>query len=237
MKTGVLTPFSFGSDERAAANGPTVARLPAKAASRSANTSGSTRFGSSEPRKPAITPDLREPLRHERLAEVGPADRDRERRPRDVGDERVPGRAAAVRDAPAADAVVGDVGPVAKPAEDRLDVGDLLRAVDPDQAARAAVPARVVGEHGVALADDPHRLRERQHVAAVPAEPVHVDHGGPAGGRRRAGRERQGRGERRPVGRGDRHVLAREGAGGGGERERPDDREQQEERACHGGEG
>ncbi len=56
MKTGVLTPFSAGRDERAAANGRTVARFPAKAASRSANTSGSTRFGSSEPRKPAMTP-------------------------------------------------------------------------------------------------------------------------------------------------------------------------------------
>ena len=60
-KTGVLTPFSFPIDERAAANGVMLARFPANAASRTAKTSGSTRFASSAPRKPAMTPLLARP--------------------------------------------------------------------------------------------------------------------------------------------------------------------------------
>ena len=61
MKTGVFTPFRAGSDERAAANGRTGAMLPAYAASRIASTSGSMRFGSSEPMKPAMTPVFASP--------------------------------------------------------------------------------------------------------------------------------------------------------------------------------
>ena len=61
MNTGVFTPLSAGRDDLAAVKGPTVERFPAKAASRSANTSGSTRLGSSDPRKPAMTPVLASP--------------------------------------------------------------------------------------------------------------------------------------------------------------------------------
>ena len=142
---------------------------------------------------------LREPLREERVAEVDPAHRDLERGPRNTGRERVPRRAAAVGDAPAADPRVGDVRPVAQPREDRLHVGDLLRAVDPDQPARLPVPARVVGEHGEAVADA-HLLGDRERARAVAAEAVHEDHRRPAAGRRRAVGQRQRRGERRPVG-------------------------------------
>ena len=217
MKTGVLTPFRAGSDERAAANGSDRREAPGVGGVADREHLGVDALRVERAEEAGDHAGLREPLREERVAEVGPAHRDLERGPRHAGRERVPRRAAAVGDAPAADPRVGDVRPVAQPGEDRLHVGDLLRAVDPDQPARLPVAARVVGEHGDSARRCPSAWATASPVLArSAAEAVHEDHRRPAAGRRRAVGQRQRRGERRPVGGRDRHVLLGERAGGPG---------------------
>ena len=143
MKTGVVTEPSFERLERSAAHGSTAAAFPAKAAPARASSDGSRRSAGSSRREPSDDPGLHETLRHERRVEVGPRLDRHDRGPRDAGDERVEDRAAAVRDAPGADLRVGDVRARGEPVADRADVRDLARAVDPDEPARLAVPARV----------------------------------------------------------------------------------------------
>ena len=182
---------------------------------------------------------LREPLRGEGLTQIGPADRDLERSPRHPRGERVPARAAAVRHAPPADACVRDVGPIAQPGEDGSDVRDLLRPVDPDQAARLAVPASVEGEDDVALAD-PHRRRGRETDGPGLPEAVHEDHRRPAAARRCAVRDRQRRRDRSAVRGCDRHLLAKEGSCRPGHDEGGEECKQRDQRASegrHGAEG
>ena len=218
----------------------TAARFPANAASRSASTSGSTRFGSSAPRKPAITPDFARPCGSERLTQVGPADRDLERRPRHPRDERVPGRAAAVRDAPAADASVRDVGAVAQPGEHgarrrRSPSGRRSRSGRPTRRARGRRRrARRIARRC------PSPAQPRGRPPGLP-EAVHEDHS-------RASR----RSARGPFGtvsvaamasavrRCDRHVLAKGGCrrpcGGEGDEE-CEERDQRASAGRHGAEG
>ena len=71
----------------------------------------------------------------------------------------------------------------AEPGEHRLDVADLLRAVDADQPTRLAVAACVVGEHCVPVAREESALSDRVHVLARAAETVKEHEGGPAGRR------------------------------------------------------
>ena len=195
MKTGVLLPFRAGSDDRAAANGPTVDEVPGERRVAECEYLGLDPLRVERAEEACDHSCLREPLWDDGLPKVRPADRDLERGPRHPCDERVPGRAAAVGHAPPADAPVRDVGPVAQPGEHRADVGDLLRAVDPDQAAGLAVPAGVEGEHDVALADAHSRGREADRPGLP--EAVHEDHRRPAAARRRAVREGQRRRESR----------------------------------------
>ncbi len=120
-----------------------------------ASSDGSRRVSRDRAREPGDEAGLHETLRHERGEEIGPRlDRDH-RGPRHAGDERVEDRAAAVGDAPGADPRVGDVRPRGEPVVYRARVGDLARAVDPDEAAGLAVSARVEGEDGVALPVNP----------------------------------------------------------------------------------
>ena len=110
---------------------------------------------------------LEQALRDESVVEVGPRLHHLDGRPRHARGERVPDRAAAVRDAPGADPRVGDVGPVAQPLEDGARVRDLARPVDRDQPARRAVAAGVERQDGVLLADEPEALGHRVHVLAL----------------------------------------------------------------------
>ncbi len=132
--------------ERAAAHGLHGAAFPAKAAAWTASSDGSRRVGRDRAREPGDEAGLHEPLRHERRVEIGPRLDRRDRRPRHAGDERVEDRAAAVGDAPGADLRVGDVRTRGEPVVDRARVGDLARAVDPDEPARLAVAAGVERE-------------------------------------------------------------------------------------------
>ena len=78
---------------------------------------------------------------------------------------------------------------------ERAQVGDLAGAGDRDEAAGLAVAAQVVGENGVAERRE-EALRELVRVRAVAAEAVDQDHAGPAGGRRLAARDVEGRSDR-----------------------------------------
>ena len=107
-----------------------------------------------------------------------------------------PGLAAAVRDAPGADVEVVDVGPRRELGLERAEVGDLAGTGDRDEAAGVAVAADVVGQDGVSLVDEV-GLGAGVHAEPVAAEAVEHDHAGPAGGRLRAVREVERRGELR----------------------------------------
>ena len=86
-------------------------------------------------------------------------------------------------------------------------VGDLARAVDPDEPAGLAVPAGVEGEDRVAPAREPVSLDERVHLLPVAGEPVQEDDRRPAACGRRAVRDVQRRGDRDAVVHPDGDVL------------------------------
>ena len=143
MKTGVVTEPSFERLERAAAHGRTAALFPAKAAAWTASSAGSRLLGGIDPARPATSTRLDETLRHERGVEVGPRLHRDDRSPRHARDERVEDRAAAVGDAPGADLRIRDVRPRGEPVANGPRIGDLPRAVDPDEpAGLIRVPAR-----------------------------------------------------------------------------------------------
>ena len=133
---------------------------------------------------------------------------------------RVPDRAAAVGDAPGADAVVGHVGACGKPAERLPHVGDLARPVDRHEPAGVAVAPRVDGEHRVLVAWEERLLGERVHPLPVATEPVEEHDRRPASCGHGAVRDVQRRGQGQPIARRDGHVLLRPRRGDAGPGER-----------------
>ena len=92
---------------------------------------------------------------------------------------------------------------------DRAGVGDLARAVDPDEAARLPVAARVEREHGEVALRQAVRGEDRVHDLAVLGEPVQEDDRRPASRRSGAVREVKRRRDRHAVVHRDRQVLPR----------------------------
>ena len=161
-----------------------------------------------ERREQLDEPRLREALRRERRREVRPRDHRDDRLERDARDGRVPDGAAAERDAERADLRVGDLGARREPGEQLLRVLHVARPVEPEEAARDAVPARVARERRVAGRREEGR-RDRLHVLVLAAETVEEHHRRPAAGRRRPVRLGERAGELRAVGRRDRQLLRR----------------------------
>jgi hypothetical protein len=114
----------------------------------------------------------------ERGCEVGPGDRGDDRLEGDARDRGVPHSAAAEREPERSDLGVGDVAPRGEPVEEVLRVLYLLRAVEPELAARAAGAPRVASERREA--ELRHRRPDGLHVRARAPQSVEEDHSGPA---------------------------------------------------------